>query len=570
MIRAKKKKLLFICSTFSSTVFAEQVKKLNNKEFVIRKQRNDTFKKIQKPKYVATDLLKNEELKEQISIQDVDLDIQPMPVNLDLHGDKKNLKKKFNNLIRFGAGAGFNSDSTYFVQTGDILLKKKIKDFSTHLIFKSRNPYYAGWNEKLQLFADYWVTNFCIPFVSFDQSWRRFKSENFENKKNVNKKINSNLNFGFKIGCPLVFEKSEFNPSVSFRISNFGSAEEEKEELKAKEHEVDLNFDMSMQIMENQEFIVDASLKNLNYDKKMSIVDREEKILKPLEDNSNVTFFHIQPKYLFSIAQVSLAPKFSLDYCSNKKFIQDDRFSWLIGFEGGYKINDIADVYLDFNNGMKVNTLKKFFKKNPWLEHQAIISSVDKLGLSLGGHVNLSNIKFNADITINNFNIYPQFVSTKQDEEKHPKYSLEYADMLRFKETLGCNVEINDLTFLFSGTLYQYKSDEKKKFLYCPSFKIKSDIFFKIIDKILLHLNMRCLSGIKSEKKDSDDDNEIFPLSFNIGLGGDYVFSELFTFFLDIENLLMNTLTRYDNCPVGRLKIILGASITPDRWIDKE
>ena len=70
--------------------------------------------------------------------------------------------------------------------------------------------------------------------------------------------------------------------------------------------------------------------------------------------------------------------------------------------------------------------------------------------------------------------------------------------------------------------------------------------------------------------KNAENVNETFPMAINIAAGVDYVFSDLFTFFVSFENLLKNSLITYDDCPSGLFKIIFGATVTPDKWIEKD
>ena len=566
------KKKIFLPLWFlfcSNNVFGEQVKKMTDKEFVVKKHRNDSFENVQKPKYFAINSDEQKFSLQKFSLQDIELEIKTLPIDLDLQNKEKKIHKVKHNLVRLGMGMGFQPEDKYFAHVADVLLKKKFNNFSTHLILKSRNPFYPGWLQSLQFFADYKATKNCKPFFIFDQNFKSFKV----GKKDSGIKKSSDLDFDFNLGCPLIFEKSEFFPSLDFRISNFNSLREiegNKKEEKGTENEVNLNFDFSLDIVDKFKFSCESFIKNLNYDKKFPILDLQDSKLKELGDATNVTFLSIRPKFHFFFDKFDFNPKFCLDYCSNKKFVKDSSFYFLVGGRVGYEIHEQVNLYFDIDNGLKSNTFRDLFKKNPWLTQQAVMANKDNLGLALGIDTKISNFKINFEFGVNDFNNFPNFSDVKEENEKLPNYSLEYLDVTRFKEMLGVSFEMDSFEALLSGSLYQYKLQDDKKILYQPSFKLKSDIFFSIIDKILLHLNLRALGGIKSKNKNSENEHEVLPLSFNIGVGVDYIFSDLFTFFFNCENLLKNSLAKYDDCPAGMLKIIFGMTMTPDRWIEKD
>ncbi|MDR2402376.1 MAG: hypothetical protein LBD32_02870 [Cytophagales bacterium] len=569
---------LFFCA---NNVFGDQVKKLTDKEFVIKKQRNDSFQEVEKPKYLANDSDEQKFSPQKFSLQDIELELKTLPINLDLRDKEKKIRKVKHNLVRLGMGMGLQPEEKYFVHLGDVLLKKKIDNLATHLIFKSRNPIYPGWLQDLQLFADYKVTNFCKPFFVFNENWKSFKVGN----KDLGTKKSSVLNFDFNFGCPLIFEKSEFFPSLNFRTSKFNSLEEvtgDKKEEKGTENEVNLNFNFSSDIVDNFKIVdnikisCEASLQNLNYDKNFPIFDWQDAGWKELGDASNVTFLNVKPKIHFVIGKIELTPEFLIGYCPNKKFIKDPNTNFIgLGGLGGkilYTVNDQTNVYLDYDSLIKVNTFKKLFEKNPWVSQQAVMAST-QYGGAVGGSIKISNFKINPEFRMDVFDNLPTFVSVKEEEEKFLKYSLEYlVSVMRFKGMLGVSFETDSFTALLSGAFSAFIQEDSRpqRSVSKPSFKLKSDIFFNVVDKILLHLNLRTFGGIKSQKKNSENVNEILPASFNIGVGVDYIFSDLFTFFLNCENLLKNSLVKYDDWPSGMLKIIFGVTVTPDKWIEKD
>ncbi len=551
-------------------------KKMENKKFVIRKQRSDSLQTIDKPRYIATIPLSRAEVQEHHSIQNIDYEVENLPVEFQLSWDKKNQKKWRQNLVRAGIGGGFNSDETLVVGLLDVLFHKKINDLSTHVIFSFKRPDHPGIKENLEIYADYQVTDFCKPYIIFGHAYNHFTKKPLEGAQILIEGA-SHFNVRIETGCPLVFEKIKFCPSLSYKRAGIGFSMREDSSVKipdCTENDLTLKFDTSMRITDNQEFSLEASLKNLFYNKDCPITHFAKKnnndtdepgpafILKPLGNQRNVHFLHVQPKYLLTIKDVYLGPKLSIDFCTNKKFVKDSRFSFLIGFEGGWYINDIVDIYLNIDNGMKTFSAEKVFKLNPWVTPQTIRSTIDRLGLTVGGNAKFANFKFNIGFGANYLDLAHNALLLEKLEKNQDKWenSLGYGkNAVRLKENLGGSYENDFVTVLLNGVFCQLHCDSR----WNSFIKVKSDIFVKIIDKILLHFNMRHSAALPYSKD---------PSSFhywNLGLGADYLFSDMFGFFFSIENILKNKMIKCDGMPDGLMKFIFGVSIVPDRWLEK-
>lgn len=547
----KKKILLPILSFFcSSQVWGNQVKKLKDKEFVIKKNRNESLQDIQKPKNLIVNSDNQKFVPYEIDLKDLDLEIKALPITLDLRGKEKKNQKLRNNFIRLGVGMGYQTEmKLFFAHLADIFLTKKFGDCSTHLIVRSHTPkIYPGWNENLQFFADYAVTDFCKPFFVLDQGWQKFFLKD-EDKKGGN---SSGLDFDFKIGCPLFFEKSEFFPAVSFRHSNFFSKKDEENSKKGSEDEVNLDFNLSLDVIENVHFYCDANLKSLHYDKKCPIYDFVSSGLKELGDDCHTTFIKAVSKVGFVFNQVEFAPKLIIDYCSNKKFVKSDNTNFSLGIEIGGELENKVNLKFDFNNGFKSTTLKNCFKKNPWIEHQAVVASKNEWEIGLSGDTKISNYKLNGGFWLNSYSAFPNFVSVDKIV-KFPNYSLEYVDVRRFKGNFGFLFESDTFDALVSANVYHFSFPDNKKTIFYkrPIFKLKTDISFCLVDKIFLSLHT--VTVVSYDKKENEKTTgEIY---FNVGF--DYVFSDLLTFFVNGGDS-------------NGLKLVFGATITPDKFLKKD
>ncbi len=555
------KKIVFVAMLLcGGELVAAGAKRMGNKEFVVRKQRYDSFQKIEKPRYFAQNPLSRAEIQDQHTFQDLDYDIKDLSFELQLGWDKRRKRRLRHNLLRWGLGCGFNSKETLLAGVVDVLFHKKIKDFSTHVIFSFKTPDYPGLDENVEIYADYQVTDYFRPYIIFGQAYKSFKKKPAKDAK-IRIFGASDLNFRFVAGLPFAFEKIKFHPSLSWQKSYVGFSMVRNHSADIPdciENDITVNFDAEAQVLDNQEFLIEFSLKNLFYNKGCPITrdTGPDFVLQPLKDQNSVHFLHIQPKYLLTINDFYLGPKLTIDYCSNKKFVRDNRFSFLPGFEGGWYINDIFDVYLNFENGMKTYTAGKILKINPWVTPQAILSRIDKAGFSIGGNAKFSNFKFNVCFGLNYFDIFYGLTPVKgnpdkidQEQEKYD-YPLPYAsDVVRLKENLGGSFENDYVTVLLNGTFYQVPLG--------PCYmKLKSDVFVKIIDKILLHFNVRHI-GLNGSSY------------WNLGFGGDYLFSDVFGCFFTVENILKNELKTFKGMPAGIVKLMAGVSVVPDRWFEK-
>ena len=526
--------LSFFCA---NQVLGEQVKKLTDKEFVIKKNRNESLQDIQKPKNLIVNSDAQKFSPYDFSLDDLTFDIKALPMNLDLIAKEKKVQKLRNNLIRIGAGGKLFGISSGFVHVADMFLKKKKGNCSGHLIVRSKTPYFwNGWKENSQFFIDYTVTDYCKPFFVFNQGWKDFYVQIDKSKKE-----SSNFDLDFKVACPILFDKSEFKPSLSFRHSNF-SSEKEKD---FKENEVNLNFDFAFAAVDNINFSCDTKIKNLYYDEKTMIYDYYVKnglnpntdvnkvILQELGDDNDVTFFKATPKIGFTFNQIEFTPKLCFDYCSNKKFVKSDQTNFALGIDIGYVLENKANLKFFYSGGLKPNTFHKIFKKHPWTNPQAVMATNNKWEIGVKANTQVSNFKFNVGLQANSYNFFP----IHNGAFSNIKSVLIFDDVRRYRGTIGTLYESDLFDTLLSASIYNFQLPVGSQTFY----KVKCDIAFSVVDRILMHLR-----GVISHKNGN---------YFEVGV--DYVYSDLLTFFV--------------NCgDCGGLRIVFGTSITPDKWIEKD
>lgn len=567
----KKKIIISLCCLLCSNhIFGDQVKKMTDKEFVVRKQRHDSFPNVQKPKFSNNN--KEEQFTPQeFSVRDIDLELKTLPINFDLR-NKNEIKKTIkHNLLRAGIGVGHDRFCTIF----DALLKSRIKDFSSHLVLNGKSLYSCN-DFYIQFLGEYDIKNLCKPYFVLEDNFYKTDSE-----------FNGKNDFIFRLGCPLNVEQIICEPSFDCRFSNLFTAHTLLEADKGKENEINFNCQTGYSSNEQIGIFLDFFIKNLHYDKKMSILDFSNVEFKHLDNDNSVTFFNIQPKILLKNLFKNLETEVNVGFlfCSNERFI-DKKSRILGGVKLDYEINDFLNVYFDINKNVKINTLKSIYNKNHWVKKQAVMPTED-LNLSLGTNVNLSKLKINANIDYDIFGNLPNFYLkdpkildenfTTKDKLCRLQYDLNYIDLSRLKENVSACVDIDNFRVLLGGKLYQYFGEHYQKTLYRPSFKLKTDVSISFFEKFLFNVNLRALGGIKSCKKNNNED-KILPPGVNIGCEIDYIFSDLYTFFLRCDNLLLNDLLKYDvpsSFPSTEAsftdfwKVIFGITITPDQWMVK-
>ena len=168
----KKKFLLSVLGVLCShQVFGEQTKKLTDKEFIIKKNRNESLQGIQKPKSLIVNSNDQKFIPYDFRFDDLNFEVKALPINLNLIDKEKKNRRLRHNLIRLGAGwKNKDHEPISFDHVADVFLKKKIGDFSGHLIFRSKTPkaiYFNDYKEISQFFTDYFGLDFCNTFVFF-------------------------------------------------------------------------------------------------------------------------------------------------------------------------------------------------------------------------------------------------------------------------------------------------------------------------------------------------------------------------------------------------------------------
>ncbi len=533
----KKKFLLSVLGVLCShQVFGEQTKKLTDKEFIIKKNRNESLQGIQKPKSLIINSDDQKFIPYDFRFDDLNFEVKALPINLNLIDKEKKNRRLRHNLIRLGAGwKNKDHEPISFDHVADVFLKKKIGDFSGHLIFRSKTPkaiYFNGWKEIVQFFTEYSGVDFCKPFFVFNQGWKNFERQE---EGSVKKIFSSNLDLDFKLGCPIIIEKGEYKPDLSFRHSNFAYKKDDKEHT-FTEKEFDLNLDCGFEVIDNIKFSCDAKVKKLYYDKKSKIYNFNGPTLKELDDESEVTFIKTIPKIGFVFNNVEISPKLCFDYCSNKNFVKSDNTNFALGVDVGYEFKNKVNVNLFINEGLKPNTFHKIYKHNRWGEHQAIVASNNKWEVGVKANTQIfSNFRFNAGLKINSYDVLPHWCS---------KESLKYIeDVKRYKGNIGVLYEFDRCTILVSTSFskFQHAKQDQEECRHTNKFKTKCDVSYDVTERLLMHAQ-----------------GSISNVLYFV-FGANYVYSDLLTFF--------------GNCGtdiIRNAKVVFGICFTPDKWIEKD
>ena len=246
-----------------------------------------------------------------------------------------------------------------------------------------------------------------------------------------------------------------------------------------------------------------------------------------------------------------------MDVCSNKRFVKDQRFIFLPSWELVWHINDIFDFYLNCDNGLKINTFEKCFKTAPWIMPQAAPSSVDLAGITIGCNAKGKHFGGFFNIRANYFDLHPY--PYVDNVIPYQYLTPLYAEGWRFKWSLGGSYENDIVTVLLKGAYYDDLIVPNVWALF-SKIKVKSDVFVRIADRVLLHFSLRQMYNINYDwQKDNFHIN-----TWNIGLGMDYILSDMLSAFITAENILHNPPKQYSGLSGSFFKLLFGVTLTPN------
>jgi hypothetical protein len=293
---------------------------------------------------------------------------------------------------------------------------------------------------------------------------------------------------------------------------------------------------------------------NIRLDAGYYMISRKDALI----DGKARSLFTLNPSYEFFVMDVlkinaGLIAAFENDTIDSKDahFYPD--------IQASYPVSPSVDITASLSGGMEKVSLQSLLSENMWLEPNVPIFHTNKvIDFLVGMRAKLGNkVSAEAGLSFASLKNWYYFVNTPGADQS--KFTMVYdqgaTKRTNFFLSLGY-AQANVARFLVRGDYFSYSpknvNDGVMEFrfpLHRPTYKLSVDASYNIYQKIVLSAKVMALGGIKAWNYPTSTIEDL-PAAFDLNFKAEYLFSESFSVFVQLNNITSNKYQLYMNYPV--------------------
>lgn len=461
--------------------------------------------------------------------------IRIRPLNPD------SLKKLYANYVK----AGFGNYVTPYLE-GYFSSKRSDKFvYNLHLrhLSSSRGPvsYSRSSNNIAEVSGTYFLPNVAVDGrLSYQRNRYNFYGYNHEQITQVREdslKLLYNT-FNARVAFRNLNTKSKLNYTAGLNYWNLSST-------LANENEILINFKPTYWLKEGQQIEVPGIY---------SYSVRKDTIA-----SYGRSFFQIKPAFSYQQDRYKILAGLTFAYASDT--VMSPKFHVYPRLYGEYYLKkDELAVFAGLQGAMQKNTLRSFSLQNPWLSFNLPLINTNKTIEIYGGVKGnvLERLNYKAQITYQNYRYLYFFANSASDSSRFtllydPNNTSVVNGLLSlsydFTEKLRAGINANFYHYNTSlGTAWQR-----------PTTDISFLMTYNLYKKIFFNLDIFYLSGIKG-KNLMTGQSQALPNIVDVNAKIDYRFSNVFSAFIQANNILSKKYQRYLYYPVKGINVLVGVS----------
>jgi hypothetical protein len=305
----------------------------------------------------------------------------------------------------------------------------------------------------------------------------------------------------------------------------------------ARETEVDFDFGSSYKIGEDSGLGISAGYYLIN--RKDALVEAKPRSL-----------FFVNPRYEFMLVDdlkfsagiVAAIENDSLDE-RNVHAYPDVRAS--------YPVTPSIELVASLTGGIEKVSLQTLSNENIWIASNVPIFHTNKLyDLQAALHTKIGNkVSVNGGFSFAALKNWYFFINDPTDESKFlPVYDEGTTTRTNFFASLGF-ARAENVNILLRGDLYAYSTDEIQEAWHRPTYKVTADASFNIVKKILFDVNVIAQGGMRAVDPSTAGIVEL-DAAFDLNVRTEYMLSETFSIFAQLNNITANQYPLFLNYPV--------------------
>lgn len=345
----------------------------------------------------------------------------------------------------------------------------------------------------------------------------------------------------FKIGGAMSNAKnSDFSYKLGASLSHLS------DKYDAKETEIDLEFSSAYELDEDSKI----NLRGDFFFIKRTDTDIEKK---------GRSLFVVSPSYAFapiddlnlSIGLIAAVENDTID--SKSVHVYPD-------IKASYPISPSVEAIASLSGGMEKVSLQSLSYENLWLAPNIPIFHTNKtFDFNVGLKAKLGNkVTAHSGLAIANLKYWYYFVNTDADQAK---FTTEYD---RGSGTKRANlyasvsyVQSEIAKFMLRADLYRYATSRIEEPWHRPTYRVTANAFYDLYHKFLFNLDIIAQGGMKAQTPVT---HEVVKLdaAFDLNFKTEYLFSESFSAFVQLNNIASSKYPVYLNYPVRGFQVMGG------------
>jgi len=268
----------------------------------------------------------------------------------------------------------------------------------------------------------------------------------------------------------------------------------------------------------------------------------------------------LQPYYQRSFDKLLLTGGLNFAY-ENDTLLSKKNFHIYPALKAEYEIIDgKLGVFGGFDGNMERHTLRTTIKENPWMTNRFVLSHANKLIEFYAGAKGalLKKITVNVQTSFASYKNLPFYVNNGADSLRFAlAYDSSKVSVAKFR--LDGSYSLDKKLLAGAGFTYQsYKVNTLKQAWHVPSMIANYYVTYFLKEKMIFNLNSYMYGGILALETNGSEKK--LPTILDINLKVDYLFSQNFSAFLEVNNLLANKYQRYLYYSQKGINFLLGVT----------
>lgn len=317
------------------------------------------------------------------------------------------------------------------------------------------------------------------------------------------------------------------------------------DKFKAAESAVDFNFKSSYKISDDQSIFAGATYSILN--RKDEGVEAKSRNL--FQANGYYSFYPVE-KFKLQIGAVVALENDTIDSKS---------FHFYPDVRATYPLNDVVDFVGSLSGGMEKVSLQSLANENMWLAPAVALSHTNKLiDLQAGLRAKLgSHVLAGAGVSIAKIRNMYFFMNDPIDASKFQvAYDKGTVDRINlYASLLYTHAEIVRVSL--QGDYFGYNTDEIAEAYHKPGYRVTFGSSYNLFKKLIFNLDMIAQGNMKAYDFASSKTVNLDP-AFDLNLRTEYLVSDKFSAFVELNNILGNKYPVFMNYPVRGFQAMVG------------